>query len=103
MFRQDAFNVKVYAPDPFTPIEGVFYDIENTYVTYEAEIHGSFAHDAHTETAVESVDFILLNEDDEDITATLTEEQLNDCRDDLITRTEESSHEEAWEARYDDR
>ena len=79
------------------------YYTEDSTVTYSCEIMGDSGTDegAHTEVHGNDDDIAYVNIDGESIKLSEADEIIG-C-DKAFAATDERAHEEAWEARYDDR
>ena len=99
MYRKDTFDVTITLDTSEEIIPNVYYEEDST-VTWSCEImDGSGG--AHTEAQEEDDDITYVDVDDNEVE--LSEADMKIGRDKAFVATEERAHEEAWEARYDDR
>jgi len=102
MYRKDTFDITIEL-DNYEEIMPDVYYTEDSTVTYSCEIMGDSGTDegAHTEVHAADDDIAYVNVDGNSVI--LSEENAKLCSDKAFAATEERAHEEAWEARYDDR
>ena len=102
MYRKDTFDVTITLDNCEEIMPNVYYTDDST-VTYSCEIMGDSGTDegAHTEVHGNDDDIAYVNVDGESLKLSKEDDKL--CRDKAFAATEERAHEEAWEARYDDR
>ena len=102
MYRKDTFDITIELDNCEEIMPDVYYTEDST-VTYSCEIMGDSGTDegAHTEVHEADDDIAYVNIDGNSVI--LSEEDSKLCRDKAFAATEERAHEEAWEARYDDR
>ena len=102
MYRKDTFDVTITLDNCEEIMPNVYYTDDST-VTYSCEIMGDSGTDegAHTEVHGNDDYIAYVNVDGESIKLSEADEIIG-C-DKAFAATEERAHEEAWEARYDDR
>ncbi len=102
MYRQDTFSVDVSVGSDEELLSGI-YVTEDSYVTYNATIFGQPGTDEGVHTEVDIIEYVLEYVDEDGAVIELTPEQTKAAEQVAKNETEEYAHEEAWEARYDDR
>jgi len=98
MYRKDTFEVIIELDNNEEIMDDVYYTEDST-VTYSCELVG----ETDIRTEVKGIDDDIAYEDSNGKRLELSEEIETRLRDKAFASTEEEAHEEAWEARYDDR
>ena len=102
MYRKDTFEVTITLDNSEEVITDVYYTEDST-VTYACEIMGELGTDEGVHTEVRGIDDDIEYINIDGNSVILSEADAKIGRDKAFGDNEERAHEEAWEARYDDR
>ena len=102
MYRKDTFEVTIELDNSEEVMTDVYYTEDST-VTYSCQIMGERGTDEGAHTEVKGIDNDIAYENADGKRLELSAADEERLRDKAFSDTEEAAHEEAWEARYDDR